>query len=114
MITVPRTISLTISAAIAVILGIAVFAAPASAGNKCNRLPLSVKLSSHDPTALLEKAQAWVYVRTNGNVNNARVKVIRSGVVYLKHQNKASVVVAVQVSAAGNVRMWTYKDGSWK
>ncbi|MGV3709600.1 MAG: pilus assembly FimT family protein [Gemmatimonas sp.] len=37
-----------------------------------------------------------------------------SGVVYLRHQNKAQVVVAVQVTAAGNVRLWTYKDGAWK
>lgn len=37
-----------------------------------------------------------------------------SGVVYLHHANKSSAVVAVQVTAAGNVRLWTYKDGSWK
>ena len=84
MITVPRTISLLISAAIALILGAAILAAPASAGSKCKRLPLSVKLSSHDPTALLEKAQAWVYVRTNGKVHSARIKVIRGGNVFLK------------------------------
>ncbi len=37
-----------------------------------------------------------------------------SGVVYLKHANKPEVVVAVQVSAAGNVRLWTFKEGAWK
>lgn len=37
-----------------------------------------------------------------------------SGIVYLQHTVKSSVVVAVQVSAAGNVRLWTYKNGSWK
>lgn len=37
-----------------------------------------------------------------------------SGVVYLQHTVKPSVVVAVQVSAAGNVRLWTYKNGSWQ
>lgn len=37
-----------------------------------------------------------------------------SGVVYLRHANKPLAVVAVQVSAAGNVRMWTYKEGSWQ
>ena len=84
MLNVPRTVSLATSAVCAGLLCVAVFAAPASAANKCGKLPLSVKLSSHDPTALLEKAQAWVYVRTNGNVNNARVKVIRGGNVYLK------------------------------
>ena len=35
------------------------------------RLPISVKLSSHDPTALLEKAQAWVYVQA-GNARQGR------------------------------------------
>ena len=81
---VPRTISLSVSAMVAIFLGVAVFAAPATAGNRCKRLPLSVKLSSHDPTALLEKAQAWVYVRKNGKVHSARVKVVRRGKVYLK------------------------------
>lgn len=37
-----------------------------------------------------------------------------SGVVYLRHATKPLVVVAVQVSAAGNVRLWTYKEGEWK
>lgn len=37
-----------------------------------------------------------------------------AGVVYLRHANKPQVVVAVQVSAAGNVRLWTYKEGDWK
>lgn len=37
-----------------------------------------------------------------------------SGVVYLQHTEKPEVVVAVQVSAAGNVRLWTYKNGSWQ
>ena len=36
------------------------------------------------------------------------------GVVYMRHANKADCVVAVQVSPAGNVRLWSYKDGSWK
>ncbi len=37
-----------------------------------------------------------------------------SGVVYLRHANKPEVVVAVQVSAAGNVRLWTFKEGHWQ
>lgn len=82
--TVPRTFSLRASSIIAIFLGVAVFVAPATAGNNCKRLPLSVSLSSHDPTALLEKAQAYVYVRTNGQVHSARVKVIRAGKIYAK------------------------------
>jgi prepilin-type N-terminal cleavage/methylation domain-containing protein len=37
-----------------------------------------------------------------------------SGVIYMRHANKPECVVAVEVSAAGNVRLWTYRDGSWK
>lgn len=82
--TVPRNIYLAISTVAAIFLAATIFAAPASAGKQCKRLPLSVKLSSHDPTALLEKAQAWVYVKGKGRVNSARVKVVRGGKVYLK------------------------------
>lgn len=38
----------------------------------------------------------------------------QGGVVYLKHTIKASIVAAVEVSPAGNVRLWTYKNGSWQ
>lgn len=38
----------------------------------------------------------------------------QAGVVYLKHTVKTGTVVAVEVSAAGNVRLWTYINGSWK
>ena len=37
-----------------------------------------------------------------------------SGVVYMRHANKPQAVVAVEVSAAGNVRLWTYKGGGWQ
>ncbi|MDQ2700954.1 MAG: hypothetical protein M3Y23_06465, partial [Actinomycetota bacterium] len=82
---VPRKICLCVSLLLAGVAGIAFFAAPASAaGKKCNRLPLSVKLSSHDPTDLLEKAQAWVYVKPKARVRGARVKVRRGGKVFAK------------------------------
>ena len=38
----------------------------------------------------------------------------QGGVVYLKHTVKPANVVAVEVTPAGNVRMWTYKNGSWQ
>jgi prepilin-type N-terminal cleavage/methylation domain-containing protein len=38
----------------------------------------------------------------------------QSGVVYLQHTVKPTVVVAVAVSAAGNVRLWSYRNGSWQ
>jgi hypothetical protein len=85
MITVPRKISITLSAVFALLMGFAVLAGPASAKAKqCSRLPLSVKLSSHDPTDLLEKAQAWVYVKPNGKVYGANVKVTRGSKVYVR------------------------------
>jgi hypothetical protein len=37
-----------------------------------------------------------------------------SGVVYLRSANKPEAVVAVEVSAAGNVRLWTYRNGGWQ
>jgi len=82
---VTRKISLAVSLTIASVLALTFAAAPASAaGNSCKKLPLSAKLSSHDPTQLLEKAQAWVYVRPNGQVYSARVKVVKGGKVYAK------------------------------
>jgi len=83
--TVPRKISLCVSFIVAGFLAAALFAAPASAaGKQCKRLPLSVKLSTHNPTDLLEKAQAWVYVRPNGQVHGTTVKVKRGGTVFAK------------------------------
>jgi prepilin-type N-terminal cleavage/methylation domain-containing protein len=37
-----------------------------------------------------------------------------SGTVYLRHQNSPTAVVAVQLSPAGNVRLWTWRGGSWQ
>ncbi|MGB0119975.1 MAG: hypothetical protein WBP55_03345 [Solirubrobacterales bacterium] len=90
---VTRKISLYLSLCAASLLAVSLFAAPASAaGKQCKRLPLSSKLSTHDPTALLEKSQAWVYVRPNGKVFNARVKVIKGGKVYAKGRMSGRLV----------------------
>ncbi len=60
-------------------------AAPAQAkGKRCGKLPLSVKLSSHDPTELLESGAAWVYVNPRGTVHAAQVKVRRGNKVFAK------------------------------
>ncbi|MGK2956625.1 MAG: hypothetical protein ACSLFI_13280 [Solirubrobacterales bacterium] len=81
----PRKTSLIVSAVFALLMGISLFAAPASAAKKqCSRLPLSVKLSTHNPTDLLEKAQAWVYVKPNGKVYAADVKVTKGRDVYAR------------------------------
>ncbi len=66
------------------LLAATVGVAPASAsGGKCG-VPVSVKLSSHDPTALLEKAQAFVYVRPKARVSGAQVRVLRAGKLFAK------------------------------
>ncbi|MCB0828204.1 MAG: hypothetical protein KDB62_05275 [Solirubrobacterales bacterium] len=65
------------------LLGAALFAGPASA-KRCANLPLSVKLSSHDPTDLLESGQAWVYVRKKGRVKGAEVLVERGNRVFAR------------------------------
>ena len=36
------------------------------------------------------------------------------GVVYLKHETEAKAVVAVAVSPAGSVRLWTWRNGAWE
>jgi len=72
-----------------VVLSLGVVAAMAAApqasasGGRC-ALPISVKLSSHDPTELLEKAQAWVYVRAKTRVRGAQVRVLRGGKLFAK------------------------------
>jgi prepilin-type N-terminal cleavage/methylation domain-containing protein len=37
-----------------------------------------------------------------------------SGAVYVRHRVKTKHVAAVAVTAAGNVRLWTWKDGTWQ
>lgn len=66
------------------VLGLAAALIPASATAKqhqrgtCAVLPISTKLSTHDPTGLLEDGYAWVYMSPRGrNVFNPRVRVLR-------------------------------------
>ena len=37
-----------------------------------------------------------------------------AGTVYLVHQNDPTAVVAVAVSPAGNMRLWTWRAGGWQ
>jgi hypothetical protein len=55
----------------------------ATASNHC-RPPVSVKLNSHDPTAMLENAQAWVYVPPKARVYGAQVAVTKGNRVFAK------------------------------
>lgn len=63
---------------------VAVAATPATAGKRCGKLPLSVKLSTHNPTDMLESGFAWVYVRPGAGVYGAQVKVRRGGKVFAR------------------------------
>lgn len=36
------------------------------------------------------------------------------GVVYLRHEVKATAVAAVAISPAGSVRLWTWRNGAWE
>ncbi|MDQ2622361.1 MAG: hypothetical protein M3Y45_04895, partial [Actinomycetota bacterium] len=67
-------------------LGVLVFGASSAdaRGKKCGKLPLSVKLSSHDPTEMLESGNAWVYVNPRGTVHGAQVRVRRGGKVFAR------------------------------
>lgn len=63
----------------------AMVAAPHAAASSAKCRPaVSVKLSSHDPTDLLEKAQAWVYVKPKTRVRGAQVRVLKSGKLFAK------------------------------
>lgn len=64
-------------------------AAPASAKRAkakgpCSTLPINIKMSTHDPTGLLEDGFAWIYVNPKGTVRSAVVKVKRGNRVYAK------------------------------
>jgi len=37
-----------------------------------------------------------------------------SGAVYIRHKSKPEKIAAVAVTAAGNVRVWTWRDGEWE
>lgn len=70
---------------IAVLAAGALSAGPASAAAKrCGKLPLSVKLSTTDPTGLLEGGAAWVYVRPRAKVFAAQVRLRRGGKVFAR------------------------------
>ena len=36
------------------------------------------------------------------------------GVIYLRHEVKATAVTAIAVSPAGSVRLWTWRNGAWE
>ncbi len=79
-----KSFAFTVLATLVGLLAVLLAAAPASAaGNRC-AVPVSVKLNSHDPTALLEKAQAWVYAKPKTRVRGAQVRVLRSGELFAK------------------------------
>jgi len=67
----------------------ALAAVPASAKRHrakgpCSTLPINIKLSTHDPTGLLEDGFAWIYVNPRGHIRSAVVKVKRGNRVYAK------------------------------
>lgn len=79
-----KSLSSTIAIVAGGLLAALLFAAPASAAVDRCALPLSAQLNSHDPTDLLEGAQAWVYVKPGQRISAARVTVTRAGELYAK------------------------------
>lgn len=72
-------------------LGFLLAAAPASqAGAKpgqkgrCSALPVNIKMSTHDPTGLLEDGYAWIYVNPRGSIRSATVRVMHGNRTYAK------------------------------
>lgn len=80
----------TITATLVLGLGILLAASPATSAAKkkrgpCRVLQINTKLSSHDPTALLEDGYAWVYVNPRGRaLRSVQVKVRHGNSVYAK------------------------------
>lgn len=73
-------------------LGIALAAAPAASAapakkhrGKCSNLPINIKLSTHDPTGLLEDGYAWIYLNPKGRkLSSLQVKVKHGKRTYAK------------------------------
>jgi hypothetical protein len=75
-------------------LGVLVAALPAASGaarkhakrqGPCSSLPINIKLSTHDPTGLLEDGFAWVYVNPKGrDIYNLRVRIRHGNTTYAK------------------------------
>jgi len=78
----PKPLSIFVSALSLGLMAAFLAAAPASAAPGSCEPPLAVKLNSHDPTALLENSQAWVYVPRGARVHNVRVFVKRGSQVF--------------------------------
>lgn len=80
MLTVFRRIA---TAILLVGLGVSVAAMPAASNaakkknrGPCSALPINIKMSTHDPTGLLEDGYAWIYVNPRGRtLYNLQVKV---------------------------------------
>ena len=50
----------------------------------CSSLPVNIKLSTHDPTGLLEDGYAWIYVNPKGTIRSAMVRVMRGNRTYAR------------------------------
>ncbi|HNH85599.1 MAG TPA: hypothetical protein PLE93_00725, partial [Solirubrobacterales bacterium] len=58
----------------------------------CSTLPINTKLSTHDPTGLLEDGYAWLYLNPKGTVRSPNVKVVRHGRVFARGRIVGSLV----------------------
>lgn len=72
-------------------LGVALAAMPAASSAKpgskgrCASLPINIKLSTNDPTGLLEDGFAWIYVNPKAaNLRSAQVRIRRGNRVFAK------------------------------
>ncbi len=81
-------------------LGFTLAAMPAASGaaakkkrvGPCSTLPINTKLSTHDPTGLLEDGYAWLYLNPKGTVRSPNVKVVRHGRVFARGRIVGSLV----------------------
>ena len=84
MFTVPRKILLTTSVALIAVFAAAVGPGSAAAKSKCSRMPMSVTLTTSDPSQFHNGSQAWVYVRPGAKIYSPEVKLRQGNRVFAK------------------------------
>ncbi len=81
-------------------------------------LPANVNYGRGSASAVVGDASSGVVTFPSAKMNVDSRGLIApttaSGTVYLVNQNDPTAVVAVAVSPAGNMRLWTWRTGAWQ
>ena len=81
-------------------------------------LPTNVNYGRGSASAVAGDAASGVVTFPSAKMNvdsrGLLTPMTASGTVYLVNQNDPTAVVAVAVSPAGNMRLWTWREGAWQ